>query len=663
MHLFTDYVQPLTDWLYTNPEWALLITFLISFTESLAIIGSIIPGSITMTAIGILAGSGVMRIDFTFYAATLGAIAGDSGSYFIGYIFSDRLIEMWPFRKYPHWLNYGKEYFAKHGGKSVLIGRFAGPLRSIIPVIAGMMRMRQLHFLLANIASAIGWAILYVLPGVLIGAASNELSPERATFLFGFILALLVIIWLVARGIKWILIRGQQTLRLKLDKLWHWSEKKPMLSPYLKKLTPAYETSHHKTIALISLFSISLIISTMLILCITHHSCINEINHATLLFLQSLRTHYFDIVFIITNFLLNPWVLSGFLFTLIIASLIQHNWHLICYILLLTITSISIAAFLNAMIQYKPPGNAVRYAICSTSPAIYLTLATSLFSFLICYLSLPRQTRVSITLRALLIALLIIAGFSPLYLGDNWLSSIVLAYSVGISIGLFYWILFRRQQAKQSQFSTLLFIAILSFIPSVSIQCVLHFQSTLNQHHLFSQQHELTYDNWWNQTQPILPLFTTNRIGKPTGIFNIQFVGSIDKLEDVLTDYGWEIQPNTFLYSLSIRAGKLRITNDFPLMPQLYLNEKPVLTMSYQSDDGELYILRLWHSNYHLQQDLQPIWLGSIIYPEDATKRENLFTYLLPALNAFNYNKKKLKPHTNVNPPLAYDLLVIENKK
>ncbi|MDF1929064.1 hypothetical protein PGH45_01850 [Legionella pneumophila] len=83
MNLLADYVQPLTYWLQANPHWSLFITFLIALSESLAVIGSIIPGSVTMTAIGILAGSGIMRIDLTLLAATLGAICGDSLSYFL----------------------------------------------------------------------------------------------------------------------------------------------------------------------------------------------------------------------------------------------------------------------------------------------------------------------------------------------------------------------------------------------------------------------------------------------------------------------------------------------------------------------------------------------------------------------------------------------------
>src|SRR5580704_13178436 len=146
MNLFVDYIQPLTDWLQANPRWSLFITFFIALAESLAIVGSIIPGSITMTAIGILAGSGVMRLDLTLIAAILGAVCGDSLSYALGFFYSERLLDVWPFKKYPKWLKYGKDFFARHGGKSVLLGRFIGPLRSLIPVIAGILHMKQWRF-------------------------------------------------------------------------------------------------------------------------------------------------------------------------------------------------------------------------------------------------------------------------------------------------------------------------------------------------------------------------------------------------------------------------------------------------------------------------------------------------------------------------------------
>lgn len=118
MSLFVDCVAPLKDWLQHYPHWASFITFLISLAESLAIIGSIVPGSVTMTAIGMLAGSGAMRIDLTLIAATLGAIAGDSLSYTLGYVYSDRLTEIWPFKNTHHGSNMVKTFLKCMGEKA-----------------------------------------------------------------------------------------------------------------------------------------------------------------------------------------------------------------------------------------------------------------------------------------------------------------------------------------------------------------------------------------------------------------------------------------------------------------------------------------------------------------------------------------------------------------
>ena len=203
----------LTIFLHTHPHHAVWCTFLISFAESLAIIGSLVPGSVTMTAIGILAGSGIMRIDLTYGAAILGAVAGDTASYALGSIFSERITKMWLFMRYPQWINYGKAYFARYGGNSVLIGRFFGPLRSIIPMIAGMLHMSRGHFFIANVISGIGWAILYVTPGVLIGAASTELSTEQSTQLFGIILLLLTLVWLASLATKWFFKRAIEWIK------------------------------------------------------------------------------------------------------------------------------------------------------------------------------------------------------------------------------------------------------------------------------------------------------------------------------------------------------------------------------------------------------------------------------------------------------------------
>ena len=226
-----DFVSPLLAWLNANPEWAGFVTFLISASESVAIIGTIIPGSITMTALGALAGAGVIPLWETLFFATLGAIVGDGISYWIGHYFKDRLHQMWPFKQNPAILNRGEHFVHKYGIMSVFIGRFIGPVRAVVPLVAGMLGMRPLQFTVANVTSAIGWAPAYLLPGMLLGAASMELPPDIALHvIMVLVLTLLFIslcLWLLYKLIKRISVHIENLE----NNIWQWFKTHPIGRP------------------------------------------------------------------------------------------------------------------------------------------------------------------------------------------------------------------------------------------------------------------------------------------------------------------------------------------------------------------------------------------------------------------------------------------------
>lgn len=157
------------EWLIQNPGWAGTFVFTSCACESLAVIGLFVPGLAFMTIIGFLINADVLQIIPTLSYAVLGAVVGDGISYYIGWRFKDHLPNYWPFRKHTSWLARGKEFFVKYGTLSIVIGRFVGPVRPFIPVVAGMMHMKPRIFLFANILSALVWAPIYMMPGFLLG--------------------------------------------------------------------------------------------------------------------------------------------------------------------------------------------------------------------------------------------------------------------------------------------------------------------------------------------------------------------------------------------------------------------------------------------------------------------------------------------------------------
>lgn len=676
MHIYTDYIAPIANWLHHNPNYALLFTFIISLLESIAIIGTIIPGSLTMTAIGILAGSNVMRLDLTLIFAAFGAFIGDALSYLLGSIYSDRLMIMWPFSKYPSLLRFGQDFFDRHGGKSVLIGRFTGPLRSITPIIAGMMHMSRWHFLLANFISAIGWSILYIMPGYIIGAASHQLSADSAQRLFGLVIGILIAAWLLSLVLKYLARFLNQWFAAHVNYLWEWSKKHKYTRYFMKKLIDQRDSQPQKIISLSLIWFYCFIGTFVLCLLVIQENWLNIINHPILLFLQTVRTSWLDNCLIVISFVFCPLSLIGLSFLIAILICAAQDWRLLKYWLGLIATTCLITLIFADYLFIQPAIRLFEQPNPALFPAVYLCVAIALCTFLINYLLQKKPTSLMKSLTGFLFLVLLLSGIATLFLGDNWLSSVLGAYSLGASIGLLFWIAYRRKPIVRHRLA----------IPMLLVPCLLtgttiymvktHFKTTLIQHTIKPKQHVLNQDTWWYQyKQPLLPVYSTNRVGRRIGVFNIQYAGSVQELAKRLETCGWKKQPKSFLYSLLIHAEGRYTTEELPYMEQLYLNKNPALTMSYHTvKDDNLYILRLWRSNYHLMHYQEPIWLGNIILarkktdeqPSFAQKYKSegaLFTHILPAVHDYQIARIDVKdPHLKSLPyEIPSELLIIKN--
>ena len=160
-----DFLQQLNP----SPMMLMLVIGIIALLESLALVGLLVPGVVLITAASSLAGHQEIAVSWMLAAAFIGAISGDLISFRLGYWENGRVLKRWPLSQHPDWVLRGQVFFARYGAYSVFIGRFIGPVRPIIPLVAGMMRMPPVTFLGANISSALLWAPAYTLPGYWLG--------------------------------------------------------------------------------------------------------------------------------------------------------------------------------------------------------------------------------------------------------------------------------------------------------------------------------------------------------------------------------------------------------------------------------------------------------------------------------------------------------------
>ena len=196
----------LLSWLGSHTRWLGLAIFLIALVESLAIAGLLVPGVVLLFAASALAGGGNLGLMAALSWAFAGAVCGDLISFAMGRWFHQDIKRMRLFARHPQWLDRGESFFRQYGTYSIVLGRFIGPIRPIIPLVAGMFDMSFWRFLLVNVLSAIAWAPAYVLPGYIAGNATRWPAPDsfwhEALILAGTLAAFAGVLLLLLRAQK-----------------------------------------------------------------------------------------------------------------------------------------------------------------------------------------------------------------------------------------------------------------------------------------------------------------------------------------------------------------------------------------------------------------------------------------------------------------------------
>jgi len=180
-------------------SWALVLLFLLIAVESA---GVPLPGETALVASGVLASQGKLNIVEVIVVASAAAIVGDNCGYWIGRTGGRALLERWPFlsRHANRVLPRAERIFAKHGGKTVFIGRFIAVLRITAAWMAGVSHMTWWRFLIFNAAGGILWATLVGLVAYYVGEAAANAIQTYGLYAAGVIAVVTVGIIL---GLRW----------------------------------------------------------------------------------------------------------------------------------------------------------------------------------------------------------------------------------------------------------------------------------------------------------------------------------------------------------------------------------------------------------------------------------------------------------------------------
>lgn len=158
-------VHEVVGFVKNHQVWAAPIVFALAFGESLAFISLLVPAWSALVAIGALIGASDISFWPVWIASAIGAALGDWLSYWLGFTFKDRVAQMWPLSRYPRVLPRAEEFVKSWGVAGIFIGRFFGPLRAAVPLVAGIFEMNYWRFQVANFTSAFVWAATLLLFG------------------------------------------------------------------------------------------------------------------------------------------------------------------------------------------------------------------------------------------------------------------------------------------------------------------------------------------------------------------------------------------------------------------------------------------------------------------------------------------------------------------
>jgi membrane protein DedA with SNARE-associated domain/membrane-associated phospholipid phosphatase len=201
-----DLQQALEDVSSTLGSFTYVLVGLGAFAETGAFVGLVLPGETVVILGGAVAGQGETSIVLTIGVVWLGALTGDSVSFLLGRRLGRGFL-----------LRYGpkvritrerfarvEEYFSRHGGKTIVIGRFIGLVRALAPFVAGSSGMRYTYYLPFSVLGTGLWAVVFALVGYFASQSLDAAARAagRGTLVFGIAVGVIVAIVVAVRFLR-----------------------------------------------------------------------------------------------------------------------------------------------------------------------------------------------------------------------------------------------------------------------------------------------------------------------------------------------------------------------------------------------------------------------------------------------------------------------------
>jgi len=598
------------EWIQANPWWAMFIAFVISLLESLAVLGLFIPGIVLLFAVGAIVGTDPQALIMVCLGVSVGAIVGDSISWWLGYRYSNRLPYVWPFASRPHLVEGGRIFFDRHGGKSIFIGRFIGALRPVIPVVGGILRMRPAVFFRMDIPAGILWGPIYIVPGALFGA-SLELASEFAGRLALVIAIVVGGVWIIAWSVRIAYEGAARRSAWWLKSAVSWSRRHPLMG---RIVGPILDPSKPDVISIAMLgallaLSVAVLLAVLVLAPFGTPAWDAERRAAGLA--ASLRNHFADPVFVAISLAGDDRVM-GLLaggFSLILLAIRRGNsaWHWMAAIIGAWGLALVLNGFMGLLLDRPDEQLALGQV-----PHVGFTLATAVFGFFALQLAKDLSARMRKWPYLVTAMVLALIGFSHFYLGRASVSGLLAGLTVATGWLALVGIAYRQRARVRGRPLALLGVFYAGFLAIGSAHVNTHYESTLNASLLSQPMRTIDDSQWWTGEWASLQQYRS-RIG-PALVqrFDLQLAGDLNQVRRQLLQAGWKPTVAPSAMGLANMFGGPRRHEEIPHFPRDFAGRPEDLALRIDLDDERMLILRLWASGVTLSESGDPVWLGQV---------------------------------------------------
>lgn len=609
-------IQPVLDFVGQHHALAALVVFLAALSEAIPVVGAIVPGSAIVIGVGALIGLGQLPLWPMLAAAVLGAIVGDGLSYWFGHRYKNQALGIWPMSRYPDMIAKSEQFFERHGAKSVVIGRFTPVVRAFVPLIAGISGMTPGRFYAANVASALAWAPVHMLPGAAVGASLGVLgaaSGRTLTLLAALAIAGIVLAWLIR--LAWqiglsLLGRGQAWLfaHLRDREGGGWAALRDMVDP---------EKPAGRTVALLGAVLAAAVLGLFNLTegVLARGGELGRADAAVANLVTSLRSAWSDRGLVLVTTLADTPITAA-------VALITAAWlwwmgrrNLAFGLAALVGVTTLFALGLKATAHIPRPNPIYSGAVEFSFPSGHVTFASAIYGALgwLFARDLDRPWRMMV-IGAVGIFVGTVAA-SRIYLGAHWPSDVTAGLLYGMGAIAVFALVFRSVRLSPAERLTAALVA-LSAVVIVGGWHVSRSYAVATARYTIAPPAVITMGEaeWRAGGWQNLPAYRVDLEGDREDPLLLQWAGDGASLVAALEPLGWRAAADLSLATLDryLRGGTP--PEELPVLPKLNDGHPPDLVLVRPISAEEREVMRVWVSRFAIARDLasRPVLLASL---------------------------------------------------